>query len=942
MKMKKTLKLMLAFALVALSSTSAWAAGDLENTTQYADNGFKYKIISVYNTEGAGKENTVSVSQNVYATNGAAAMVIPATVNIAVKGKDSDGQDIDKTATFKIVEIAADGFKNLTNPTSIKIGANVKTIGANAFEGCTNVTAITFDTNTNAIAIGNEAFKGTKVVELDLTPTKVATIGTWFSNTYTLGTAVNTSLTTVKFPTTLKTIATNAFAGCTALATVQFNANDTTPAQTFNAGAFSETAIETLDMTKTNLATLNKLFEDNNASLKSITLPQTITTLAESALANVILLNTVNFATEDYKGATEEVLGVNSSKLTTIGTYALSNTLVQSYDFSKCLNLTTFGAATPFVNLTTTKNKALQTVILPLTSGQTGGDYSPVTAIGTAFANCQALTTITNLEVSKVTTVGDGAFANDVKLASLEFPTTLDGTTGIAGTPFAGCTSLATLTFNTVAGTATKIGDATHNLFDDDAKGALTALYIKGDFGGSILANAFSNCTNLTTVEISNGKIITGTIAASAIKLSETEASTVTLGKLSADWGVAGIVGPVGTNAATVTIGDITVVQSDAAIVSNNIGTITLGAIEIALDVAALGQAETIVFGGEIKAGASVVYTATPNNRLTTIDFGSIKINDAANVITEGAFDGTSAPNLTSVTWSPAEAPANKVFAEKAFGAVSVGNGAKVTLHTTEAVAKLYGDPIPLEANLYNVIFEADLTPADPEVAATITVEGTEGGTYYWGIYYNASASDKYYINDVNGDKEDVMVYSAFVDGTEQTIYFDPLARSNHRFIIAPQQAVMVRVKGTHNVSTYATTENSTMRYTFGGTTILNDLMYASDVLSWDYLSTKYVGYDLYASLNIAKKGYIDFGKVSIDNPGYIAKGKLYVKIVPSAESNLRVVFLDDTDDATAIIERVLDTKKAGNGAIYNLQGIRVDASYKGIVIKDGKKYLQK
>ena len=28
--------------------------------------------------------------------------------------------------------------------------------------------------------------------------------------------------------------------------------------------------------------------------------------------------------------------------------------------------------------------------------------------------------------------------------------------------------------------------------------------------------------------------------------------------------------------------------------------------------------------------------------------------------------------------------------------------------------------------------------------------------------------------------------------------------------------------------------------------------------------------------------------------------------------------------------------------AIYNLKGQKVDASYKGIVIKDGKKYLQK
>jgi hypothetical protein len=34
--------------------------------------------------------------------------------------------------------------------------------------------------------------------------------------------------------------------------------------------------------------------------------------------------------------------------------------------------------------------------------------------------------------------------------------------------------------------------------------------------------------------------------------------------------------------------------------------------------------------------------------------------------------------------------------------------------------------------------------------------------------------------------------------------------------------------------------------------------------------------------------------------------------------------------------------EKAGNGLIYNLSGQRVDASYKGLVIKNGKKLIQK
>ena len=44
--------------------------------------------------------------------------------------------------------------------------------------------------------------------------------------------------------------------------------------------------------------------------------------------------------------------------------------------------------------------------------------------------------------------------------------------------------------------------------------------------------------------------------------------------------------------------------------------------------------------------------------------------------------------------------------------------------------------------------------------------------------------------------------------------------------------------------------------------------------------------------------------------------------------------------DATAINN--VKTAKKADGAIYNLAGQKVSASYKGIVIKDGKKYIQK
>ena len=52
--------------------------------------------------------------------------------------------------------------------------------------------------------------------------------------------------------------------------------------------------------------------------------------------------------------------------------------------------------------------------------------------------------------------------------------------------------------------------------------------------------------------------------------------------------------------------------------------------------------------------------------------------------------------------------------------------------------------------------------------------------------------------------------------------------------------------------------------------------------------------------------------------------------------TSLTLVSGDPTGIASAIV------KQAANAAIYNLAGQKVDAAYKGIVIKDGKKYIQK
>ena len=86
---------------------------------------------------------------------------------------------------------------------------------------------------------------------------------------------------------------------------------------------------------------------------------------------------------------------------------------------------------------------------------------------------------------------------------------------------------------------------------------------------------------------------------------------------------------------------------------------------------------------------------------------------------------------------------------------------------------------------------------------------------------------------------------------------------------------------------------------------------------------------------------YSGAGFYKLGSATAIAEGKAYLSAsaVPSGSGSIKFRFDDDT--ATAISTIANDSSKL-DGATYNLAGQRVDASYKGIVIRNGKKYLIK
>ena len=966
--MRKHFLILMLMSLLPLAGFAA--TGTLHGTTQYASNGFKYKILSVYNTETSTNQNTVSVSQNVYATTGAATIEIPATVTIYVKGTDDSATPvaIDKAVTFKIVEIEQDAFKNVKtgkdgDVTAIKIGANVKTIGTGAFEGCSNVRDITFDANnntfdeteipTNQIAAG--IFKGTKVEKLDLTPLKkLNKVNAWFG-TYAAGTPLNETLTEVKFPAKLKSIEENAFAGCTALETVVFPETGLAAAEYLDikAGAFQETAIVNLDLTEAKIETLNKLFEDDNVTLKTVKMAKSVVTLGTNALANCIVLNSVDFS--------------KSTKLTTLKGGSLSNTVVKEYDFSKCYTLTTattptynthldFATENPFVNATTTKNKNLTKVILPYDETL---KYSPVTNLYTVFANCEKLATIEHLEVSKITTVDDKAFENDVTLASLSFPSSLGA---VNGSPFVGCKALKVLTFDGTAAGGLTIGDGTNDIYGlTTGKSPLEELYITAPLSVTstkttanatikekALADGTTVLSSLKKVEIAVDGIFAGTIKTGGFALAKDEDAEVKFGDIAGATFTGKIVGPKGLKKATLTIGEWNTAATDA-IIDGTVSEATVGKIKEASVLNAIGQAEKINFTGDITTVALAAPTA-PNAVLTEINFNAVKIT--AEYIASGVFNVASvAPVLTTVTWNPADDDAVKAFHQAAFATASVGTAATVTLKTTKKVANLYDRS---ELQLFNVIFEADGDVETP-TTATIPVYGTATATYFYGKFTAPTGADNIAINKKGGD---VMVYSAFVD-SDNNIYMDPLALNDGNYIIAADQTVIIRVKASAlaedditemtkpaggleaevgYTAVPALTYPSTMRYNSTGA-VVNDLKVSEKVYSSDYIATTYgESKSLYAMKNPASVGKLDWGKVATSS--YLPKGAVFVVCNESAEAHLNIIWLDDN---TTAIEDILNKENVQNGAMYTLQGVRISAPVKGqIYIQNGKKYLAK
>jgi len=191
-----------------------------------------------------------------------------------------------------------------------------------------------------------------------------------------------------------------------------------------------------------------------------------------------------------------------NSEVTTIESGSFSTTQISTFDFSNCSKLTTINNGV-FVEASPAINSYVTTITLPANS-------EALTDIGTAFQRLPNLTAINNLDQSKITTVAANAFDGDAKLETLALPGTVQTITAAAFVN----SGIKNLTID-----VTSLNDATAGNVYGTSVTKLEKLTLKGELSGTLKPSAFLGCTSLDEINTTNFTIAgAGKIGANAFE----------------------------------------------------------------------------------------------------------------------------------------------------------------------------------------------------------------------------------------------------------------------------------------------------------------------------------------------------------------------------------------------------------------------------------------
>ena len=650
-----------------------------------------------------------------------------------------------------------------------------------------------------------------------------------------------------------------------------------------------------------------------NTGLKTIKLPATLETINGGAFQEcadlegtiVIPAGVKTIGNKAFKNAAKVDIDLSkAAALETIGNEAFLGTAITTANLNACVVLTSIGngafkdcAKLTKLQMSGIAKGKLETIGNDAFNGTAiaaANIPATVTSVGiAAFANCKSMTQVSAM--AGLDKIQNYTFQNCEKLEKITISKKVE-TIGLCA--FEGCKALATVTFAEREDADPKLSTIDYKAFKDCE--ALTSIDLSGTEITAINGNAnaqFLGCTALKEIKVpatltSIGAQAFGDCVLESLDLSET--GITTLNAIFAR-------GKKGDPA--------TRVWPDAKNPYSSLKSITLPAsFKNLLD-----------------------YSGSKNgvfSYCTSLEEITLPIADAAaadDAIPAYAFYYCT--SLKQVNYSPKEAITDDVFNDEAF----LGCTPFVAIKTNTYYTSFHNAPI-------NTTFGG----AQSDKVTTVEDKGGSGKFY----------AKLCPLSDVAISVSDAKVYSIYVDGG--TAYFQSLLQRGGYYNIYAGQHVIVKTDEAKDVKlrawggSYSVTVDEIFSFEEDVPTakFQGEAKYGSSPYYYSngdevvYWPSTYI----YRLTNNASTGGFGFTFFGGDT---MKEGQFFILSTkkPVGAAPLNIVWLDENgfveeDGATAI--KSIDKADAEDGAIYNLQGVRVNAAKKGLYIKNGKKYIMK